>query len=412
MEAHFIHGGHLNDCRLWFTNTSSSNLCGTSAYGYTDGGLETFMSLSKIKLQEKTLTNVSSNAQEIKLCYSGSVPSRDIATVSVYPGQKFNISLISLDQATNGFRAKVVSVPESSLMMNAVNVPYNTWEYNHLDHSNLVVLSQFADSVCSNVTFRLYAITSNSLERFRLYTNCQSRTSGPGLKLVFKTLPCPLGFTLSEKYKMCVCDDVVSKVTSDCYIDDFSIGRARNNFWISKAYEDTLILHESRCPLEYCKTDPVNVTLGRMHEGVQCDFSRSGTLCGQCKVNFSLALGSLHCLQCGNHYIALMLPFALAGVFLIAVLFLLRLTVALGTLSGLIFYVNVVQANHQVFFPRATLNFCTYFVSWLNLDLGFETCFYDGMDIYAYSWFQFLLPFYIWFLIGINNIIYASNLCN
>ena len=41
------------------------------------------------------------------------------------------------------------------------------------------------------------------------------------------------------------------------------------------------------------------------------------------------------------------------------------------------------------------------FIAWLNLDFGIvnESCFLPGMDIYVYSWIQFLFPFYIWFLI-------------
>ena len=90
----------------------------------------------------------------------------------------------------------------------------------------------------------------------------------------------------------------------------------------------------------------------------------------------------------------------IAGVALIAVIFLFQLTVSVGTLNGLFFYANIIQANHQAYFPRATINFFTIFISWLNLDLGIETCFYDGMDIYTYSWFQFLFPFYVWLLVG------------
>ena len=101
-----------------------------------------------------------------------------------------------------------------------------------------------------------------------------------------------------------------------------------------------------------------------------------------------------------NNYTALIVLFALAGVDLIALIFLLCLTVSFGTLNGLFFYTNIIQANHQAYFPRATINFFTIFISWLNLDLGIETCFYDGMDVYAYSWFQFLFPFYLWFLVG------------
>ena len=131
-----------------------------------------------------------------------------------------------------------------------------------------------------------------------------------------------------------------------------------------------------------------------------CDFNRTGILCGQCRRSFSLALGSLHCIQCSNNYIALILFFMMAGVTLITVMFLFQLTTSVGTLNGLFFYANIIQANQQAYFPRATINVFTTFISWLNLDLGIETCFYDGMDIYAYSWFQFLFPFYLWFLVG------------
>ena len=133
----------------------------------------------------------------------------------------------------------------------------------------------------------------------------------------------------------------------------------------------------------------------------QCSSGRRGILCGTCRQNYSLAFGSLHCIHCSDAYLTLVIPFALAGVALVVILFLLRLTVAAGTLNGLIFYANIVQGNYQAFFPRGTINAFTVFIAWLNLDFGIESCFYDGMDIYAYSWLQFLFPLYLWGLITI-----------
>ena len=132
----------------------------------------------------------------------------------------------------------------------------------------------------------------------------------------------------------------------------------------------------------------------------QCDFNRVGILCGACKDGYSLTLGNLHCNICSNSNISLVIVFALAGMALVAIIFLLRLTVAIGTCNGLIFYANIIQANYYPFFPRATINFFTIFISWLNLDFGIEACFYNGMNIYVYSWLQFLFPLYVWFLIG------------
>ena len=95
-----------------------------------------------------------------------------------------------------------------------------------------------------------------------------------------------------------------------------------------------------------------------------------------------------------------------------AILLLLRLTVTAGTLNGLIFYANVVQANCSIFFPKGALNILTVFITWLNLDLGIETCFYDGMTTYVYTWLQFVFPFYVWFLIGLIIVVshYSSKL--
>ena len=54
-------------------------------------------------------------------------------------------------------------------------------------------------------------------------------------------------------------------------------------------------------------------------------------------------LGSNQCGQCTNYYIALIIPFALAGIALVAFIIALNLTVSVGTINVLIFYANVVK---------------------------------------------------------------------
>ena len=78
----------------------------------------------------------------------------------------------------------------------------------------------------------------------------------------------------------------------------------------------------------------------------------------------------------------------------------LNLTVSVGTINGLIFYANIVRVNHATFFPPNTTNsFLSRFIAWINLDLGIETCFYNGLDAYVKTWLQFVFPLYIWFLV-------------
>jgi hypothetical protein len=95
----------------------------------------------------------------------------------------------------------------------------------------------------------------------------------------------------------------------------------------------------------------------------------------------------------------LLLPFALAGIALVVFLFALDLTVSVATINGLIFYANIVKINESIFFPPGDNSFFRAFISWLNLDLGIETCFYSGMDSLGKTWLQFTFPFYLWIIV-------------
>ena len=174
------------------------------------------------------------------------------------------------------------------------------------------------------------------------------------------------------------------------------------NFWIGVWCVNTtyqgLVLCES-CPEEYCKKGAVNVTID--NPDMQCDFNYTGLLCGACAANHSLMLGSSQCQVCSNTYLALLLPFAAAGVALVVFLTSLRLTVATGTLNSIILYVDILQVKRSMFIPRNSINLLTVFLAWMNLDLGFQTCFYDGLDAYALTWLQFAFPLYVWLIIGL-----------
>ena len=50
-------------------------------------------------------------------------------------------------------------------------------------------------------------------------------------------------------------------------------------------------------------------------------------------------------------------------------------------------------------FLMVTIPFLSHFISWLNLDLGIETCFYNGMNSCYKTWLQFIFPGYVWFLL-------------
>ena len=87
------------------------------------------------------------------------------------------------------------------------------------------------------------------------------------------------------------------------------------------------------------------------------------------------------------------------GILLVALLLIFNLTVAVGTLNGIIFYANIVAANHSTFLPYSSPNFITIFIAWLNLDLGFDICLIKDMDSYSKSWVELCFPAYLIFLV-------------
>ena len=115
-------------------------------------------------------------------------------------------------------------------------------------------------------------------------------------------------------------------------------------------------------------------------------------------------LGSSQCEQCSNLYLFLLIPFALAGAVLVVLLLKCNLTVSTGTINGLIFYANIVQATKTALFPNGSksifINILSVFIARLNLDLGIETCFVEGLSTYYRTWLQFVFPVYIWSLVG------------
>ena len=92
----------------------------------------------------------------------------------------------------------------------------------------------------------------------------------------------------------------------------------------------------------------------------------------------------------------------------------LNMTVAVGTLNGLIFYANVVYVNKSILLPFQETNFITVFISWLNLDLGIDTCYFPKMDSYVKTWLQLAFPAYVIFLVVLIIIIssYSTKFSN
>ena len=209
-----------------------------------------------------------------------------------------------------------------------------------------------------------------------------------------RQLPCPLGFIKLNGTCQCYQFLKLFDIT-DCDINKKALLRPASSWIVVISHES---VHVSKdCPFNYCK--PRASYLHLSTPDLQCQFERSGMLCGNCKAGLSTVFGSYHCQRCSNIYILLIIPIGVAGLLLILLLFLLNFTVTDGSINAFIFYVNIISINSTVFFPHQhTVSPAYIFISLANLDLGIQTCFYNGMDDYAKMWLQLTFPFYLIFL--------------
>ena len=348
-----LYGGEINDCRF------------NSIFHYP---------------QQAGLSAVSSDPIQVCFCVSDkpncSIPNMNITAM---PGIGVNIPLAtvgSLNGLTNGV-IKLTS-PDSSSTVQTDNNRLN--------------------ATCTNVTFKLSA-NPDLLNATDIYATLESSIINPlqdhHAKIINVNIEsCPIGFPLVNN--TCVCRFELNTPPITCDINTQIITRD-GGMWIGyKNDSDCLIVYQN-CPFDYCNDDTIHFKVTSPNQ--QCLYNRSGLLCGQCADGLSLMLGSNQCGQCTNDYLALIVAFAVGGLALVAFLIALNLTVSVGTINGLIFYANVVKIYEPFFFPIGPIQVLSRFVSWVNLDLSVETCFYHNLSSCHKAWLQFVFPGYVWFIL-------------
>jgi hypothetical protein len=205
---------------------------------------------------------------------------------------------------------------------------------------------------------------------------------------------CPLGFTqTSGNGSCCDCDNLLRQLDDrvTCSIKNQNIQRVPPTWigYVPSIDGSITVAYHEYCPFDYCKNTVVNilVTNETLSQDVQCAYNRTGVMCGSCSTGLSVIMGSSECHYCSHYWLLLNIPIAILGVLLVFLLTVLNITIAEGTLSGLIFYCNVVWNNYSVFFPGRNIKFFTVmlkmFLSLINLDNNFSLCLFDGMDAYS-----------------------------
>ena len=321
--------------------------------------------------------------------------------IKVTHGTEFNISLVAVDQVNH----TVENVTIFSSMESSKN-----W----LSKGQIV---QNTSDSCTNLTFSILSSGNISVphnDTLHLYPDgpCKSADRSKR-KAEIHLLPCSctVGFEMSSDRDKCncECDSRLKDYTTDCNITKGVLVREKN-FWISATNNSIVSFCDSstrylgylNCPFDYCVSgnSRKEVNLSRSDGAdAQCANNRVGLLCSQCKPGYSLSVGSSGCIHCSKTWVARMLgivlAFLIAGIVLVMLLLVLNLTVAVGTINGLIFYANVVGSTSKPLtfaLPRVV-------VAWFNLEPGFDGCFINGLDAYWKIWLKVAFPTYIFVLV-------------
>ena len=420
-----ISGASLkSNCTAAFQDNTCNDIttCGLVSYKIWNASFKFYPPLGS----PESISAISSKPTRVCLCnYSNHQPQcTDIQNIfrefQVYPGEHFSISAVIVggDFGTttgtvyahfdNNLKECVHSHNDTYIMHEQVitqnkrctNLVYCF--YGNKSHSTLtmylttstVMTEEAANITTSKIESSINNyFTNGSIDQTLLYTP---------VVLNISFLPCPPGFVLLKNPLRCDCHPHFERMrcalkNREGYIS-WNSTRWINAINTTNAIEGKIITN-SRCPFSYCKSTKRDIDL-QHHPDAQCDFNRAGKLCGKCRDNYSLAIGSSHCIPCpNNNNLALLIFFAAVGPLLVFVISTLNLTVTQGTVNGLIFYANIVWAYQSIFFPSTERNYALLsvfkaFIAWLNLDFGIEACFYQGLNMFTKTWLQFIFPVY------------------
>ena len=336
-----------------------------------------------------------------RLCFcENSEPVCDVQAlpVTLTPGQSITLSLTSLNQYNDSVSTilYVRFTAEGNKHQQVLN------REAHIIHPG-----------CRNITFKVSSANPRELLTLSSYPISSSMNS---LTLDMKFLPCPNGFELLPSSPKCQCSEYFQWIDSaKCRNEEYVVER-KDNSWLEYSCTGTKqvlcgLRYHDNCPYHYCNQSVQSIDL--IVPNSVCTGNRGGTLCGGCAENFSAVIGGSDCWDCrgisSTRTKILILTFAVTGILLVTITIVLDLRISSGRLNGLIFYAAVINLN-QTTFLHTTNSVLSLFFSWLNLDLGFSVCSYNGMTPISKLWLQLAFPAYIMFLILILAIAFQFSL--
>ena len=422
-----IFGGTYTKCLFSCTDVNNCNIISENPF-------ETIIHISRNKHKS---TEIVIPPTKLRICENVTKEINDChaisTTLSAFPGQTITVPLVAISEVFNEMvEVTVIGTVCQRISETGVCKRDDKNDIGYGQKIQGVIINQKSTNVRYTVNSQINSVievkmdddeTENAWYQGEMIAYHPENEG----KIIIRVniTQCPPGLEFHDSKEngepsACKCLSYFTKHSVYCNINNGSVTKPRNK-WIFSSISRVIntvpmlinrtVVHNS-CPYDYCIREEISVNLSEPHE--QCNFNRTGVLCGACGTNLSIVLGTSNCKKCSNMYLLLIIPFALAGVALVVLLLKCNLTVSVGHINGIIFYANIVQVNKALFFQNQSIagQIFTTFIAWLNLDLGIETCFFESMDSYAKMWLQFVFPVYLWIIAGIIIILayYSSRI--
>ena len=463
MSSLFQNMTGLNISMIFINNTaglSGSSIFSTNLYNCyisksyiitPQNAEDYYKNIFDFESSEMTPLNLSTLSSNHCLCIENKC--LDIySIIFVYPGQTLHIYMTAQDIMNNSVYATVSLTLARSEPLSLLS----SWYISPHDENQVLQESQ----KCTLVNFTVFKSDDNQkINNSRSLLVVSSTDNSVILEVNIKLFHfCPLGFKLNTIKGICQCAPVIDKlglagdyqptclVVSNYSFSQFPLATitrpSDSTAWaglinITNGTNQTTVFGVALTCYESCNikqdytmflindsnvliADPNNYLVNHLP---LCPPTKTGPLCSTCTtvngIKYSVVFGSSECKQCSNWWLLTLILYAIAGPFLIYLLFALKLTLTTGTLNGIIFYAQAIgiidlkiSSSHHV--TTSMYSLTRSFLLMLNLNLGFPLCFYNGLTELWKAGLSLLFPLYLLTIVAVLIILsrYSLRLSN
>ena len=350
-------------------------------------------------------SEMSSLPSKICSCYSSDDPVNctlaDKTQIQVFPGQNFDLWLMVVGEAN--------IILSGDVTLSISTVSYQNYTLFGIRGTLLLKQNNRFTNVCNKVRITAESMAKISPGEYYILLSLPTLDNTPfeARKLNLLTSMnmtvldhCPHGYSMinSSSGLWCECHRVLQDNHITCHFSTLAFGLPPR-YWIGASSDNTSLLFSDYCLPAYCRDVYTSKEVLLSNLTQQCLHGRLGTLCGECPEGQSVVLGSYNCKTCSNYGILVAVVYLVAGPLVIVFICFFNWTVSARSSNGLLLYLNVISINSDLLLTSNSFAFVV--ISWLNLQVGIEMCFFDRMDEFAKTILSFAFPLYLISLVAL-----------